>query len=76
MKSGVLLGLAAALTLSTIVPAAAEVEFGAPDFPNYLSRIGAVSCDWQYDSNFRACPTPQTPPKAAEEPAKKASKSK
>jgi hypothetical protein len=39
------------------------VEFGAPDFPNYLSRTGAVGCDWIYDNYFRACPTPVLPPK-------------
>jgi hypothetical protein len=62
---------AGALFAASVVPAAA-VEFGAPDFPNYMSRIGAVSCDWQYDSNYRACPDPQTPPKPVESAKEKA----
>lgn len=73
MKLGFLLGAAAMFTL-TVVPASAGVEFGAPDFPNYLSRIGAVSCDWQYESYWRACPDPQTPPKLVEKPIKTKSK--
>ncbi len=74
MKLGFLSGAAAALTLFAVVPASAGVEFGAPDFPNYLSRIGVVSCDWQYESYFRACPEPRTPPKPIEPPGKTKSK--
>jgi len=75
MKLGLLLGAAATFTLCAIVPVSAGVEFGAPDFPNYMSRIGAVSCDWQYDSYFRACPDPRTPPKPVEPGKLKAKKS-
>lgn len=73
MKLGFLLGAAAMFTL-TAVPASAGVEFGAPDFPNYLSRIGAVSCDWQYESYWRACPDPQMPPRPIEKAVKTKSK--
>jgi hypothetical protein len=76
MKLGYLPGAAVAFTLFAIVPAAAGVEFGAPDFPNYLSRPGLVSCDWQYESYFRACPEPQTPPKVVEAPGKTKGKGK
>lgn len=71
MKLGFLLGAATVFTLSAIVPTSAGVEFGAPDFPNYLSRVGAVSCDWQYENYWRACPDPETPPKVVEKPGKK-----
>jgi len=51
------------------------VEFGRPDFSNGLSRPGLVSCDWSYESYFRACPTPQLPPKPAPASAKSKQKS-
>ncbi|MGP7985510.1 hypothetical protein [Rhodoblastus sp.] len=72
MKLGLLLGAAAIISLSAMPAALAQegdglpdgggYEFGAPDYPNYLSRVGAVSCNWMYDNYFRACPTPQPPP--------------
>ncbi len=76
MKFGLILGAAALLTVSSASAAFAYTDFGAPDFPNYMSRIGAVSCDWQYPNYFRACPNPETPPKppktdAAKETSKK-----
>jgi len=74
MKLAFFSGTAAAVLLLAPVSAFAGVEFGAPDFPNYLSRIGAVSCDWQYESYFRACPQPQLPPKPVEPPGKTGSK--
>ena len=57
------------LSCFTSSAAFAEVDFGTPDFPNYISRPGAVSCDWTYDNYFRACPTPVLPPKP-QKPAK------
>jgi hypothetical protein len=42
---------------------AAAVEFGAPDYSNYMSRPGLVTCDWRYPSYWRACPYPDIPPK-------------
>jgi hypothetical protein len=46
------------------------LEFGAPDFANYLSPPGPVSCDWTTNAYFRACPTlAATPAEAAPAPA-------
>jgi hypothetical protein len=59
MKLGLMIGAIVALSTLAAGEAVAEVDFGAPDFPNYLSRPGAVSCDWIYDNYFRACPTPK-----------------
>jgi hypothetical protein len=76
MKLGFLLGVAAISTLFAAVPASAGVEFGEPDFPNYMymARVGLVTCDWQYASYYRACPEPQMPPKPAAAADKKKSK--
>jgi hypothetical protein len=63
MKSRIWLGAALALFGAGATHPAAAVEFGAPDFPNYLSRPGVVTCDWNYPSYWRACPTPDIPPK-------------
>ena len=69
MKSALWFGVAAALS-GFAASSASAVEFGAPDFGNYLSRPGLVTCDWQYPSYWRACPTPDIPPKPAKsEPA-------
>jgi hypothetical protein len=65
-------GALAALSIAAAGAAQAGVEFGRPDFSNGLSRPGLVTCDWSYESYFRACPTPQLPPK----PAKAAGKDK
>jgi hypothetical protein len=70
MKRIWMLGAVAALSLSTVAAASAGVEFGRPDFSNGLSRPGLVSCNWNYESYFRACPTPQLPPKPPAAPAK------
>jgi hypothetical protein len=59
MKFALMLGAAAIVSLSAMSAASAETEFGRPDFPNYMSRIGAVSCDWQYENYFRGCVPPQ-----------------
>jgi hypothetical protein len=68
MYSG--LWLAAGLALIAAVAPAGAVEFGAPDYSNYLSRPGSVGCNWQYPSYWHACPTPDIPPKPAKsEPA-------
>lgn len=75
MKLAWTLGAVAALSTATIGAAQAGVEFGRPDFSNGLSRPGLVSCDWSYESYFRACPTPQLPPKPAPASAKTKQKS-
>jgi len=72
MRFGLAIGLASAISLSSVSVAFAGVEFGAPDFSNFLSRPGAVSCDEDYPSYFRACPTPDLPPKPPKPPAAKA----
>ena len=61
MHSG--LWLAAGLALVGAVAPACAVEFGAPDYSNYLSRPGEVGCNWQYPNYWHACPTPDIPPK-------------
>jgi hypothetical protein len=66
MKPGFLIVAAAAGLASAADPASAGlagIQFGAPDYSNYLSRPGVVTCDWKYPNYFRACPTPQLPPK-------------
>ena len=66
MKLGLLAGAMATVLASASGPAyagLAGIQFGAPDYSNYLSRPGVVTCDWKYPNYFRACPTPQLPPK-------------
>jgi hypothetical protein len=75
MKLAWVSGAVVALAIAAIGAAYAGVEFGRPDFSNGLSRPGLVSCDWNYESYFRACPTPQLPPKPAPAPAKSKTKS-
>ena len=65
----------AALSIAMAGGARAGVEFGRSDFSNGLSRPGLVTCDWSYESYFRACPTPQLPPKPAKAAVKSKSKS-
>ena len=64
----------AAISIAVVPPAAAGVEFGAPNFSNYLTPPGPVSCDWPNEAYFRACPRPDKPPKAAETSKPKARK--
>ena len=76
MKSFYKLGAVAMLVyVAFTLKASAGSDFGVPDFPNYMSRPGLVTCDWQYDSYTRACPTPEEPPKV-QAPVKSAGKSK
>ena len=56
MKLAWMFGAAAALSIAAVGAAQAGVEFGRPDFSNGLSRPGLVTCDWSYESYFRACP--------------------
>ncbi len=77
MRLGLAFGAAAALSILTVAPAPAgfqsTFQFGSPDYSNYLSRPGAVSCgNFAYQNYFRACPTTHPPPKpAAEVPTRK-----
>jgi hypothetical protein len=75
MKLAWIFGAVAALSIAAVGAAQAGVEFGRPDFSNGLSRPGLVSCTWSYESYFRACPTPQLPPKPAPASAKSKQKS-
>ena len=71
--------LSVALTLTAVSAnvSARAVEFGAPDYSNYMSRPGLVVCNWQYPSYWHACPTPDIPPKPAKaEPVTSAGKGK
>jgi hypothetical protein len=51
------LAIVAALSPFATRPAAAGVEFGKPEFPNYLSLWGHGTCDWWTSAYLRACPT-------------------
>jgi hypothetical protein len=78
MKAGLLIVAAATALASAADPAfagLAGIQFGAPDYSNYLSRPGVVTCDWKYPNYFRACPTPQLPPKPEPVPTQKPSHS-
>jgi hypothetical protein len=75
MKRAWMFGAIAALSIAAVGAAHAGVEFGRPDFSSGLSRPGLVTCDWSYESYFRACPTPQLPPKPAPASAKGKQKS-
>ena len=75
MKRAGMVWAIAALSIATAGGARAGVEFGRPDFSDGLSRPGLVTCDWSYESYFRACPTPQLPPKPPKAAAKGKSKS-
>jgi hypothetical protein len=77
MKLGLLIAASAALSLSAAATAWAgpypfTVEWGQPDFPNYLSPPGPVSCDWTSNAYFRQCWVPaQADPPAVAAPAPK-----
>lgn len=60
-SSGLKTAMTSGLLFLTGTLTAAAVEFGVPDFPNYISRPGLVTCDWRYDSNIRSCPEPAVP---------------
>lgn len=71
MKLGLLIAASAVLSVSAVATASAGVEWGQPDFPNYLSAPGNVFCDWTTTAYIRACPTPQeVPAEAAPAPTK------
>jgi hypothetical protein len=48
--------LAGALWLAGACGASAYVEFGKPDFPNYLAPYGHGTCDWWTSAWLHACP--------------------
>jgi hypothetical protein len=58
-----LIAAVSALSMVGVGSAAAYVEFGEPDFPNYLSVPGARgTCDWWTGAWMRACPVPTMAP--------------
>jgi hypothetical protein len=78
MRFGLLIGAAAAVAASAAGPASvglAGIQFGAPDYSNYLSRPGIVTCDWIYQNYFRARPAPHLPPTPDPAPTQKPSHS-
>ena len=78
--------LAVAISVGVLAPtlAAAEVELGRPEFPNYLTPPGRATCDWWTSAWSHACPgiVTSTPtiesvpdqPKAAKKRSSKKSK--
>jgi hypothetical protein len=58
MKLAFAIAAVAALSLSAVGTASAGVEFGKPDFPNYLAPHGPGTCDWWTEAWLHACPTP------------------
>ena len=59
MKLLPLIALSAALSISQVTLAFADVEFGQPEFHNYLSPPGLRgSCFWWNSAWFWACPYP------------------
>lgn len=70
MRSASLIMVAAALWLAAAPPASAYVEFGRPDYSNYLAPYGLGTCDWWTSAWLHACPgvlaAPAAAPAAAE----------
>jgi hypothetical protein len=68
MRSARFILAAAALLLAATPPAAAHVEFGRPDYSNYLAPYGWGTCDWWTAAWLHACPgvlaEPAAPPAA------------
>jgi hypothetical protein len=56
MRSACLIAAASLLWLAAAPPASAYVEFGRPDYSNYLAPYGLGTCDWWTEAWVRACP--------------------
>jgi len=56
MRSASLIAAASLLWLAAAPPASAYVEFGRPDYSNYLAPYGHGTCDWWTEAWLRACP--------------------
>jgi len=56
MRSASLIAAASLLWLAAVPPASAYVEFGRPDYSNYLAPYGHGTCDWWTSAWLRACP--------------------
>lgn len=62
MKRVLLIAAIFASSFAGVTGASARVEFGRPDFPNYLSPPGHGTCDFWRTAWFRACDGVVTPP--------------
>lgn len=77
MKLISLITAVSALSIVGVSSAAAYVEFGEPDFPNYLSPPTVRgTCDWWTGAWMRACPVPTVAPIAPAPAAPAIKKSK
>jgi hypothetical protein len=56
MKSVGLMVVASLLWVAAASPASAYVEFGRPDYYNYLAPYGWGTCDWWTSAWLHACP--------------------
>jgi hypothetical protein len=56
MRSASLMAAASLLWLAAAPPASAHVEFGRPDYSNYLAPYGWGTCDWWTEAWLHACP--------------------
>ena len=56
MRSACLIAAALLLWLTAAPPASAYVEFGRPDYFNYIAPYGWGTCDWWTSAWLRACP--------------------
>lgn len=78
MKSASVIAAASLLWLAVTAPASAYVEFGRPDYSNYIAPYGWGTCDWWTSAWLHACPgvlaTPAAAPAAAEPAIVKAKK--
>jgi hypothetical protein len=56
MRSASLIAAASLLWLAAVPPASAHIEFGRPDYPNYIAPYGWGTCDWWTAAWLHACP--------------------
>jgi hypothetical protein len=78
MRTASVIAAASLLWLAAAPPASAYVEFGRPDYSNYLAPYGHGTCDWWTSAWLHACPgvlsAPAVAPAAAEPAITKAKK--
>jgi len=65
MRSARFILAAGALWLAAASTASAYVEFGRPDYSNYLAPYGWGTCDWWTSAWLHACPGVLAAPAAA-----------
>jgi hypothetical protein len=69
MRSASLIVGASLLWLAAAPPASAYVEFGRPDYSNYLAPYGWGTCDWWTAAWLHACPGVLAEPAVVAAPA-------